>query len=294
MLDQQMQNDDIGDEYDFNDAALEDIEEDVVEEAKADDEDDLTITIEGDEPEADPDADIESELGDRGKRAIKALREADKAKSAKLREAEAKIAQYEAEKAPRVVEVIRPTLEGCGFDADVFADKMLEYTEAQVVVKAKRLEEEARVKASDDDYKARFDRYNVAKATMRVDDFAAAEDTVRAALTREQQSVLIRNCIDPAKVVAALGQSKKALADIAAIKDIDRFAYQLATIEGKITVTSKTPPPPETKLRGGTTSAVNFNLTARLAAAEKKAETTKDRTEVQQIKRQAREAGIKY
>ena len=275
MLDLQMNDED---DFDVDAMAEVDADDDIeVDEAIAEAEDDLTITIEGDEPEADPDADIDAELGDRGKRAIKALREADKAKSAKLREAEAKIAQYEADRAPKVVEVAKPTLEGCGFDADVFADKMQEYTEAQVAVKAKRAEAEALTKASDDDYKERFDRYTASKATMRVDDFAASEDTVRKALTREQQSVLIRNCMDPAKVVAALGQSKKTLDSIAAVKDIDRFAYQLAMIEGKITVTSKSPPPPETRL-GGASSAVGGasvqNLDKMLAVAQKTGDYT--------------------
>ena len=207
---------------------------------------DLVIAIDGEEAEQEPD---DEGLGPRGKTALAALRKAQKEAAAEARAAKAELAELKAASAPKVEAIERPTLEGCGFDADLLEKKLEAYVVAQAEVKAKAAQREADLKAQDDDYQARLGRYTTGKAAMRVDDYEAAEETVRATLTREQQSVLIRNSDDAAKVVFALGKSKKALADLAAVKDIDRFAYQLAKLEGKITVTSKAPPPPETKLR---------------------------------------------
>jgi hypothetical protein len=114
---------------------------------------------------------------------------------------------------------------------------------------------------------------------------------VVAKLTPQQQSALMDASLDPAKVVAALAKTPKVLDELSGIKEIHKFTYRLAQIEGKITMTTKAPPPPESKLRGGVAVPAG-NLAAQLKAAEDRAEQTGDRTEVQRIKRQMREAGV--
>jgi len=256
-------------------------------------EEELAITIEGEEPDVDPDDDIEAELGDRGKRALQAARKAAKEASAKARAAEAELAAMRM--APVVEEpaLVEPTIEECGYNEALFKQKFREYTASEAKIEAQKQARIAEAKAADDDYQARLGKYVTGKTAMRVDDFDAAESMVRSKLTIEQQNVLIRNSDDPAKTVLALGRSKKALDDLAAIKDIDRYAYALAKLEGKITVTSKAPPPPESKLRGGGASGGGGPLTSQLAAAEKEAERTGDRSKVVAIKRQIKAAGVK-
>lgn len=253
--------------------------------------DELAITIEGEEPEVDPDAEIEAELGDRGKRALQAARKAAKDAAAELRAIKAerdaaRLAPVD-EPAPE-----RPTIEGCGYNTEIYDAKLRDYFAAEAKAETKKQALIAEAKAADEDYQTRLGGYVAGKTALRAADMDTAESVVRSKLTVEQQNVLIRNSDNPAQVVLALGRSKKALDDLAAIKDIDRYAYALAKLEGKITVTQKAPPPPESKLRGGLGQG-SASLSSQLEAAEKEADRTGDRSKVVAIKRQIKAAGVK-
>lgn len=278
---------------------------DVIEEGNAPegedqgDDESLEIVIEGDEPEAAPedqDDDIEAELGDRGKRALQAARKAAKDAAAKARAAEAELAAERALKAaPAQDEPLpeKPTIEGCNYNTDVYDEKLREYFAAEQKVKDKRQALIAEEVAKTEDYQKRLGNYISAKQSMRVPDFDTAESMVRSKLSIAQQNVLIRCCDDPATTILALGRSKRALDDLAAIKDVDRFANSLGKLEGKIAVTKKSPPPPESKIRGNAGSGGGVSLATQLEAAEREADRTGDRTRVQQIKRQMAAAGVR-
>lgn len=256
----------------------------------------LSITIEGEEPPADEfalDPEEEANLGDKGKKTLKHLRQLAQDRAKEARELKAKLAAIEAERQPKAEPIKRPTLADCGFDDEVFAAKMEEYVVAQAEAKAQQARIEQEQKASEEDYRARHTRYTEAKAALKVEGFDAAESVVKEALTKEQQSIIIRNVPDAATVVYALGRSPKKLAELAAIRDLDRFAFRLAELKGEIKVTQKEPPKPESRLRGGAGGAVTGSLQKQLEAAEKRSETTGDRTEVLRIRRLMREAGVK-
>ena len=250
----------------------------------------VVISIEGEEPEADPDAVPDEELGEAGKRALKAAREAAKESARKAREAEERAAAIEAQYKPKEPEIKRPTLEDCGFNEDVFAEKMAAFVTAEDKRKAAATEEQNRQKASTEAYQAKLAKYHEDRTKVGVDDDAQAR--VVAKLSPQQQAALMDASMDPAKVVAALAKTPKVLDELAGIKEIHRFAYRLAQVEGKITMTTKAPPPPESKLRGGL-AMPSGNLSSQLEAAEKRAESTGDRTEVIRIRKAIREAGIK-
>lgn len=248
----------------------------------------LQITIGSDEPDDDEDT---AELGEKGRHALQAARKAQREAASEARKLKARIAEMEAERAPKVEEIKRPTLEECGFDDEAYARRVEEYVVAQAEVRARAAAQEAARKAEEDDYSERHGRYTAAKSALKVDGFGEAEEAVREALSREQQSILIRNLDDPAKMVYALGRSPKALAELAKVRDLDRFAYRLAKIEGEIKVTQKAPPPVESKLKGGAGATVaTGTLSAQLAAAEKEAERTGDRTKVLSLRRQIQAA----
>jgi hypothetical protein len=269
-------------------------------ETPPEDEDDgvLSITIGDDvadadaELEADLDAAAEAGLGDAAKRALKRLREVAAEKSKQARELEARLARIEND--TRVAEtpaLERPTFENCGFDEEVYAKKMEAYT----LAKAESAKEEARQeeirRQTQEDYTTRVQRYTDAKKTLQVPNYDEVEDVVRKSLNTQQQSIIIRNIAEPEKLIYALGRSKKALAELAATTDLDRFAFKIAKMEGAMVVTKKSPPPVESKLRGGSSATVTTgNLNAQLEAAEKEADRTGDRSRVVAIKRQIREA----
>ena len=220
-------------------------------EVPEDDGGEIVISIEGEEPEADPDAEVEAELGDAGKRALKAAREAAKATAAKLREAEAKLAAVEAQTKPKEEDVLgpRPVIADYGFNDDAHAEALLAWSEKKRALDAKKAEEQAAEKAANEAYQAKLARYHAERVKVGVDDDAQAK--VVAVLDERQQTALMHSCPEPEKMVAALAKTPKVLAEVAAIKDPLLFVRRLTQIEGKIQMTTKAPPPPESKLRGG-------------------------------------------
>lgn len=283
----QMQND----EPDLDAMAEIEIEDGEADEIEADDEPELTITIEGEEPEIDHDAEIDAELGDRGKRAIQAARKAQKETAARNRALEAELAEMRTAYAPKAVELVKPDLAELGYNQDLYDEKLLEYGEQLRAQRDKKAAQDAENKATLEAYDAKLAKYRTDRTALGVDDDLQSEVTSK--LTQAQQSVIIDACADPAKVIAALAKNPKLLAEIAGLKEVHKFSYRLAQIEGKIIVTQKTPPPPETKLRGGSGSGSVVSFARQIEAAEKEAEITRDRTKVQQLKRQARDAGAK-
>ncbi len=253
----------------------------------AEPEEEIVVTIEGEEPEANPDAEIEAELGEAGRRALKAARDAAKENAREAREAKAKLAEITAASQPKPVEIKRPTLEDCGFNEDVFAEKMAQFVAEQDKVKAAQAEEDARQKAATEAYNAKLTRYHEERVKVGVDDDAQAR--VVAKLTPQQQSALMDASLDPAKVVAALAKTPRVLEELSGIKEIHKFTYRLAQIEGKITV-SKTPPPPETRLRGGVASGEALSAVP-LEKLKARADATGDWSEYLAEKRRRAEAG---
>jgi hypothetical protein len=255
----------------------------------------LSIVIEGEDAPVDEyalDPEEEATLGDKGRKTLKQLRKVAEENAKRARELERKLAAVEAQQ-PKAAPPKRPTLEECGFDDDVFAQRMEEYTRAQIEVRAEQAKAEERAKAQEEEYRGRHARYVEQKASLRVEGFDAAEDAVKGALNVAQQSMIVRNVDDPAKVVYALGRHPKALAELAAVTDPDRFAYKLAQLERKIAVTNKpSVPQPESKLRGGGAAAAPVAVSAKsVDALRVKAEQSGDYTAYFAAQRALREAG---
>lgn len=271
----------------------EDVVEDPVVEAEETPEDqpeELVVTIEGEEPEVDEDAEAEAELGEKGRHALKAVREAAKAARAEVRDLKAKLAEKEAAAKP-VVEDIgpEPTSESCGFNDALFRQKTIEWHEKKRVADAKQEEAKAEAKAKEEAYSAKLTRYHEERGKVGVDDDAQA--VVVAALSSQQQAALMDASQDPAKVVAALSKTPKILAELAGLKEIHKFTYRLAQIEGKITVTQKTPPPLESRIRG---VAASDNVSSvPLEKLRTRAETSGDYTEYLAEKRRRAASGAK-
>jgi hypothetical protein len=277
-----------------NDTVTEDLQDTIAAEDGQDtvesEAEEVVISIEGEEPEADPDAVPDEELGEAGKRALKAAREAAKESARKAREAEERAAAIEAQYKPKEPEIKRPTLEDCGFNEDVFAERMAAFVIAEDKRKAAAAEEQNRQKASTEAYQAKLAKYHEDRTKVGVDDDAQAR--VVAKLSPQQQAALMDASMDPAKVVAALAKTPKVLDELAGIKEIHRFAYKLAQVEGKITMTTKAPPPPESKLRGGLAAA---DTVARvpLEKLREKAQDSGDWSSYFSEKRRREAAGVK-
>lgn len=251
----------------------------------------LIITIEGEAPEPDEDAEVEADLGEKGRNALKAAREAAKQARSEASELKAKLAERDAKASPPAPEDDigpEPTWAEFGYDDEAAREATIKWNDKKRAIEAKKAEAKAIETAREAAYQDRLKRYYAERPKVGVDDDAQAR--VVAALNAGQQSALIDACNDPAKMVAALAKTPKILAELSTIKEIHKFTYRLAQIEGKITVTQKEPPAPESRLRGTTVPGTG-NWAAMLAAAEKKAEASGDRTEVIRVRRQMRDAG---
>lgn len=248
----------------------------------------IVIAIEGEEPEADPEAEIDAELGDKGRHALRAAREAAKQARAEARELKAKLAEREQQRPDDDIGPM-PTYADFGYQDEAAAKAIIEWNEKKRKIDERKAAEQAEQQSREEAYQTKLKTYHAERNKVGVDDDVQAK--VVAVLSAQQQAALMDASIDPAKVVAALAKTPKVLEDLSKIKEIHKFTYRLAQIEGKITVTTKAPPPPETKMKGGSPgSATNF--AGQLEAAEKRADVTGDRSEINRIKRQMREAGI--
>lgn len=241
----------------------------------------VVIGFEGDEaPELEPETPL-----------IKQLRAKLKDEAKRVREATARLAEYEAAK-PKPPAEEKPTIASCGYDDSVYEQKLAAWYDG----KAERdAAEKQKAKAEEDrqaEWNTQYQGYEEQKTTLKVPDFSEAEDVVRSALSREQQAIIVRNIAKPAAFVYALGKNEAKVKELAGMKDLDKFTAAVVRLEGKVTVTERKAPPPETKLPG-TSASAGGSIGSRLEAAEKRAELTGDRTEILRIRREMQSAGQK-
>lgn len=175
----------------------------------------------------------------------------------------------------------KPTLEDCGYDPDVFEQKLFDWKNKKDSVESQKRQAEEEQRAVQEDYKQRLEKYSSAKTELKASDFDDAEDVVKDTLSVTQQGILIQAAESPALVVLALGRNPKKAKEIAAIKDPIRCAAALVRLEAQLKVTTKkgTPakPAPEKSVKGsGTLSAATDRTLENLRAeAEKTGDYTK-------------------
>jgi hypothetical protein len=181
----------------------------------------------------------------------------------------------------------KPTLEGCDFDAEVYAEKLLAWTDAKrkadEAAAAARQEQEA----AQAEWNKRLTTYNTAKAALRVDDFDGAEHIVRETMSQTQQGVILQGADKPELVIYALGRNPAKAKELAAIKDPVKFAFAVAKLETQLKVAPRkdAPPAPERQVRG-TTGATSIDSTE--ARLEAEADKSGDRSKLIAYRREKR------
>jgi len=220
---------------------------------------------------------------------IKQLRAEIKAKAKRARELEAKVAEYEATKAPAPL-AEKPTIESCGFDDGAYEKALETWFEGKAQRDAEAKKAADAETARQAEWTAKYTGYEEQKAALKVRDFDEAEDAVRNVLSREQQAIIVRNIEKPASFVYALGKSPAKVAELAAMKDLDKFTAAVVRLEGKVTVTERKAPPPETRLPG---SSVGMGAAKNLEAMKAKAQQSGDYTAYFAEKRKIEAAGQK-
>jgi hypothetical protein len=257
-------------------------EDAAAEDAAADGE--MVITMEGEEPpEEEPD------LDERGKAIFRTLRQKLSDANRKLREVETKAPVAQAEDEDPGPE---PMLEDpdIAYDQKALNRRLLEWHGKKQAIEARKQERQAKNEQALKDHNARFDGYTEAKKALVVPDFDAAEETIRTTLSPAAQSIILR-VLPPdqaAKAVYALGRSKNALAELAKIDaamDPDIYTAALLDKVKGIKVTTKTPPPPDSKVKSGSAAGLAPATNASLEAELKRARADGNYDRVMDIKR---------
>lgn len=181
----------------------------------------------------------------------------------------------------------KPTLEGCEFDAEKYADEVLAWNErkrkADEMAAKQREEQEAAATA----WQKKLDAYKAAGAALKVEDFDGAEHVIRETMSPTQQAVIVSGADKPELVVYALGRNPAKAKELAGIKDPVKFAFAVAKLEAQLKVTPRnTPPAPERQVRGTAGGATAVDNT--LARLEAEADRTGDRSKVLAYRREQR------
>jgi hypothetical protein len=246
--------------------------------------DDLVLTL--DDGNEIPDEDEDDEGGEPDAKApdwVKKTRQANKELNKTVRELkkelEAAKAQSQTPPTPPATTLSeKPTLDECGYDTDIFEEKLLEWNEQ----KRKIVQQQEVAKKADEQLQVAFQNkvksYNERKSTIKVADFDGAEFRVKEALNSVKQGIIVDVADDPVQLVVVLGKNPTKLRELADIQNPLQFVKAITQLESKIKVSKKvkTPAPVDQGIKG-TTSAHNDNRLEQLRA---EADRTGDRSKV--------------
>lgn len=174
---------------------------------------------------------------------------------------------------------VKPTLESCDFDAEVFEKKLATWHER----KLKSVQRDAQRRAEEEEQAKQWQEvmnsYGAKKSTLKVPDYDEAEAIVQSLLPGERQSFILDAMDNPAKVVYALGKNPKKLEELAKIQSHGRFIAEVAKLEVQLKVKPKrAPTKPEQSPKGS--APVTGAMDSTLEKLRQEAERTGDYTKV--------------
>lgn len=219
---------------------------------------------------------------------VRDLRKADREKTRKIRELEAKLATTEQQKKPQLGP--KPTLEAFDYDPDAFEaalDKWKEQKAAQDAELAKAQEAERKQQEA---FQAKYEGYTSRKIELapKLKDFDDVEEAVRHSLDATQIGIVLAHAKDPALLVYALGKDENRLADLAKIKDPVEYIFAVARMETQLRTSSRKPSAaPEKTVRGSasTSGGADKRLDQLYTEAAKTGDLSKVRAYKAQLKK---------
>ena len=247
-------------------------EEVIAEDIEAELEDEITITIEGFEPEA-----VAEETPTNS---IRQMREAIKDRERQIRELKAKIP---VEAAPEVKADPRPELKDYQWDEAAHGDAVVEWASREATRKAEAKAQQDKAQAVQQQFEEKQTKARAAGKAL-ASDFDNVETAVKDTLSPNQVALIYHAIPGAEQMIYAIGRNPKLMAELAAETDLALFTRRVAQLEGKIKVERKAPPAPEARIVGGGSASSTVSQ-SRIDAAEKMAEKTGDRSEVIRLKR---------
>lgn len=144
------------------------------------------------------------------------------------------------------------------------------------------------------EYQADVAEMETQRASLKVRDFDAAHDQVANVLNDAQQAILVQVAKNKAALIYALGKNADRLEGLAKVKNLAKFAGEVARLDMETRVARKPTTQPEGVVRGSGSGSMNgaTSAKAKLERLEKEADKTGNRTPLIQYRRQLREQGV--
>lgn len=231
----------------------------------------VTVTI-GDEEAPNPEEDET-----KAPEWVRELRKKNREDQKRIRELEDQLKGAKPDHAAATSPSVKPTLEDCDFDSEVYEQKLTEWFERKRKADEAAEKAEEAAKAQQTAWQSKLDAYGQAKAALKVPDYDEAEATAQDLFNVTQQGIIVQGADNAAMVIYALGKNPKKAKELGAITDPVKFAFAIAKLETQLKVTSKrTAPAPEKVITGtGRTSGGDSTLDRLRAEAEKTGDYSK-------------------
>lgn len=203
---------------------------------------------------------------------------------------ELKAKQQQAQQPAKAVEVgPEPRLEDAGdqgYDTEIYKRQLIEWHERKRLAEEEQNKQKEAAEADRKAWNAKLESYAKHKSSLKVADYEDAEAQAMESLNTTQQAVILQGAKNPASIVYVLGSNPAKLKELSAITNPVNFAFAVAELESKVTITTKprkSAPLPESKVSGSGRLPVTGD--AKLKQLEEKADRTGDRTELVNYRR---------
>ncbi len=247
---------------------------------EGDDEGELVVSIGEEAPPSDDTA--------RAPEWVRDLRKRDRENVKRIKELEQRLAEKEQPKAATLP--VKPTLEGCDYDAEAFEANLAKWYDAkreheEAAAQQRKAEEQAEAA-----WQAKVNAYQESKAKLPAHDVDDAEDTVRQMFDQVQWNLLLDGLDNPALTIYALGKNPAKAKELAATTSYSRFMVLAGRLETEVKTSKRaSKPQPETSITGLAPGGITGS-DATLERLRAEAERTNDYTKVSAYKRQLRNA----
>ena len=222
--------DEVEEELDIEDAAIDEDEGEPEEKAESEDSDEIIVAIDGEEP---PPQEEQA-----APEWVRELRREHRELKKRNRELESRVSQS-TETNPVVTLGAKPSLEALDYDTEKYEQSLADWYERKLLVddqqtKARRSEEEQQRA-----WNAKLEGYVEAKTKLKVRDYDDAEEVAQQLFNVVQQGVMIQGAENPALVIYALGKNPKKAKELAAIDDPVKFAFAVAKLESQLKISNR-------------------------------------------------------
>ena len=247
---------------------------------EGDDEGELVVSIGEEAPPSDEHA--------RAPEWVRDLRKRDRENVKRIKELETKLAEKEQ---PKVANLpVKPTLEGCDYDAEAFEANLAKWYDAKREHDEAAAQQRKAEEAAEQAWQAKVNAYQESKAKLPAHDVDDAEDLVKQTFNATQWAILVDGLDNPALVIYALGKNPAKAKELAAVGSLSRFAVLAGRLETEVKTSKRAAKPnPETSLTGLAPGGVKGS-DATLERLREEAMRTGDLSKVAAYRRQLRSA----